>query len=793
MPPLRKFNRLNAMAPRTTFLVAAVNALAVEKRKADYLCDGVNDEEQINAAFTEIGTNFTNGSGGLCGGGTVQLSSGNFVIGGTINIQSGQYLHGKGIRATRITQANGANLTNLIRFLGATYGTGLEAMSINGNKDSNTTGNGIYIDDTAYMNRLRNLEIVQCPQCAVRTVDSSTLGGLDSPFWESVFAYNCGASSDIFHLYGVSSGAQFIRVGGGHTGVRDPWPTGTIAVMHFIASSEVHGTFETFGMPIGMMLEDCRYCDIDSLLCDVCADYGLYLTPATLARNDRHHFNSIEVYAVGQNAGKGIAVGVNTGTRIEIESLRIYDGLGRRSFLPYSDIGTRYGIVETGVSNYNRYGSIIAQTKIYLKNTLVGDRNKYESCVGSIQPISGFEMNPITTPAETRKVTSLLNQLSMPSMILPPTAIGATNFVDYAGNITIQSKAWGEKVLAYQGGVYIDETAAAREGTAGDLHFLAALPVVGDCYYIGRNNIFGDCNFSISQAGVGVWTIIWEYYSSVTNSWKTIPGFVDGTLQFQAGPGVVTVSFTPPNDWIKNSFGSGTYYWLRARVTNFVSIVTQPLGTSIALTAVPQYWDTPMSMMGKSLLIRLNGTSEAVVLYDNPLLSFGTGIADTPFTMICIGKFTALAAIQTIMAKWSTNNPFREWQWTLDAAGHMRFDLYDESLDKNPFRLSDNPVDRVAVHAWAVTYDGSGGATAADGIIFYKDGAVIASTATNDGAYVSMENLGNDAYIGMSQGAANIPTNMAEMDCGWFIILPNALTAGQIRAISDELRAACEF
>ncbi len=53
-----------------------------------------------------------------------------------------------------------------------------------------------------------------------------------------------------------------------------------------------------------------------------------------------------------------------------------------------------------------------------------------------------------------------------------------------------------------------------------------------------------------------------------------------------------------------------------------------------------------------------------------------------------------------------------------------------------------------AWHHVAVTYDGRGGATAADGITVYIDGVPVALVRINHPAYVAMENLAAPLQIG---------------------------------------------
>ncbi len=74
--------------------------------------------------------------------------------------------------------------------------------------------------------------------------------------------------------------------------------------------------------------------------------------------------------------------------------------------------------------------------------------------------------------------------------------------------------------------------------------------------------------------------------------------------------------------------------------------------------------------------------------------------------------------------------------------------LYDESLDKLPFRQSNAAITMGGLHLFGATYNGVGSTTAADGIVLYQDAAVIASTATNDALYVAMEDTATTPSVG---------------------------------------------
>ena len=64
-----------------------------------------------------------------------------------------------------------------------------------------------------------------------------------------------------------------------------------------------------------------------------------------------------------------------------------------------------------------------------------------------------------------------------------------------------------------------------------------------------------------------------------------------------------------------------------------------------------------------------------------------------------------------------------------------------------PFAVSDDVIS-TGWHFFGCTYDSTGGATAADGIILYVDGAAVDSTATNDADYTAMQAAGEAVRIG---------------------------------------------
>jgi len=131
--------------------------------------------------------------------------------------------------------------------------------------------------------------------------------------------------------------------------------------------------------------------------------------------------------------------------------------------------------------------------------------------------------------------------------------------------------------VADDGGVQTDETAAAQNPTQNDMTLLPAAPAVDDAYYFGHAKRFDVVWLNIGTQGDGVWVITWEYWNGA--AWSALSDVVDNTNGFTALVGLRDVSFTRPGDWATADVGGVSgLYWIRARVSSFTSINTQPRG-----------------------------------------------------------------------------------------------------------------------------------------------------------------------------------------------------------------------
>lgn len=128
------------------------------------------------------------------------------------------------------------------------------------------------------------------------------------------------------------------------------------------------------------------------------------------------------------------------------------------------------------------------------------------------------------------------------------------------------------------GGVFTDYTPEARSGAANDVELLPVSPAVDDAFYIGSDIPASMVTVDVDQAGVGTWAITWEYYNG--SSWTALSGVDDRTSAFSVlGRNIVT--WTVPADWSTTTIVSISAYWVRARVSSFTSLSTQPKGSLI--------------------------------------------------------------------------------------------------------------------------------------------------------------------------------------------------------------------
>lgn len=152
-------------------------------------------------------------------------------------------------------------------------------------------------------------------------------------------------------------------------------------------------------------------------------------------------------------------------------------------------------------------------------------------------------------------------------------------------------------------------------------------------------------------------------------------------------------------------------------------------------------WDANVSgrltKQGHGYLQTFDGAANFGSAPDTADLTFGNGVTDSAFSIVALANVTDTAAARNLLAKWNATGSQREYVFNVASTDVLVLNLRDEALAVTPFRASDAAITQGSPHLFACTYDGTGGATAANGIVLYQDAAVIASTATNQATYVA--------------------------------------------------------
>lgn len=161
----------------------------------------------------------------------------------------------------------------------------------------------------------------------------------------------------------------------------------------------------------------------------------------------------------------------------------------------------------------------------------------------------------------------------------------------------------------FDGTTYTTLTTEANNATANDVTLPYA--AVNRATYWGSSTPFTRLLINQGTAGVGSWIITWEYWNG---TWLPLSGVADGTSDFMAAAGNHFVSFSLPTDWTTTTVGDTAtpYYYVRARVSAFVSQSAAPLGTqmwtnnnnnppSVPSTSIT--WHTTTSQAATSLII----------------------------------------------------------------------------------------------------------------------------------------------------------------------------------------------
>lgn len=161
---------------------------------------------------------------------------------------------------------------------------------------------------------------------------------------------------------------------------------------------------------------------------------------------------------------------------------------------------------------------------------------------------------------------------------------------------------------------------------------------------------------------------------------------------------------------------------------------------------------------GMGWAVDFDGTNDYVNLGDSDDFSFGDGTNDEAVTWFGVVEVVDVAGSQVVISKLdeTTGIEQREYRLDITSAQKIRLIQFDESVGVACSKIIDGALS-IGYHSFVVTSPGDGGATAMNNVKIYIDGVLVASTATNDGAYVAMENLATPCWIGSLESTDGNP------------------------------------
>mgnify|MGYP001565122223 FL=1 len=205
---------------------------------------------------------------------------------------------------------------------------------------------------------------------------------------------------------------------------------------------------------------------------------------------------------------------------------------------------------------------------------------------------------------------------------------------------------------------------------------------------------------------------------------------------------------------------------------------TQPVFT---WSEAPNAFDTPLNLTLESSFqgivptLIFNGIDEEA---DTPDAAYWSRAAGA----FSVGAWVNMtdATASAILSKFTTAGDLREWRFILNAADKLQLILSDENEATTPNATLDTVADAaLSQGVWVfvvATYDGTANAS---GIDLYQNGAVVASTDTDDANFASLRDTTSVVELGDTENANFFDGKMAGGPLGAFFVQVQ-LTADQV-------------
>lgn len=219
-------------------------------------------------------------------------------------------------------------------------------------------------------------------------------------------------------------------------------------------------------------------------------------------------------------------------------------------------------------------------------------------------------------------------------------------------------------------------------------------------------------------------------------------------LEQQLGATATLINFGDQQN--AGKVNASTFVGMRFSATGLAPTWTPSDASGLIAFETPFDLTDPANWLGLAPILTLNGSDEEMDSPDDDYWSRddSAGEAFSIWAWIRPTDVTSVA----IIGKRQTSS--EEWWMEIDASSKLALVLRDEPDVATASRPSTASIVAGVLTFVCATYDGGGGATAADGIKLYINGVDDSGTAANDVNYVAMSNLGSAVQIGSRSGAA---------------------------------------
>jgi hypothetical protein len=162
----------------------------------------------------------------------------------------------------------------------------------------------------------------------------------------------------------------------------------------------------------------------------------------------------------------------------------------------------------------------------------------------------------------------------------------------------------------------------------------------------------------------------------------------------------------------------------------------------------------PDSFQGIVPVVSFNASDEYLSTPDITYFSRNDGSSEAMTVGVWV-NVTDSASIRSMMSKWDAGETIQEWRYDINSIDQLDFVFRDDSAGVNIRRTSDAAVPMGTPTFLVGSYDGTGGTDAMgasgsvqDNVTLYVNGSIVASTASDSGSYVAMENGTSTVSIG---------------------------------------------